>query len=202
MISTRIFDDWSRGLVRGLAFFFACLLADCAVPTVRYAHRLDFADGHCSATAVGPHTLLTAAHCIQGDIPTAVDGHKTRVVWIAQDGHDHALIGQTVAFSAWVHSYADPIQGESVHIVGNPGDERRLYQHGYIAGPSTLEGRAATLYDMQIFFGDSGAGIFDGRGRLVGVISGIHGMSSKGVMVTLAVGFPLAFTPQQRAMIR
>ena len=184
------------------AGFLCITLASCAHPDASCAHLLTFKGGTCSGTAVGSRTILTAAHCIDGDTLTSVDGHKTRALWIAEDGHDHALIGQTVKFPAWIVKLDTPILAEAVHFVGNPADERELYEHGYVSGLSNDNGHVAMLYELPIFFGDSGAGIMNSRGALVGVVSGIHAMSRDGITVTFGVSYPLAFAADQWRLIQ
>jgi len=165
-------------------------------------HLLTFRGGTCSATAVGPHTLLSASHCFANDTLVSIDGKPTRVLWIAQDGHDHTLVGQTIAFVHYVHHYAVGVQGEPVFVLGNPANDRDVYRKGYVSGPSKEGGQPVILYELPIFFGDSGAAIFDSDGRIVGVVAGLHVMTAEGLTLTFGVSRPLAFTASQWGLIR
>lgn len=165
-------------------------------------HLLGFKNGTCSGTAVGPHTLLTASHCFDGDTLVKVDGKPTRALWIAQDGQDHTLVGQTVKFRRWIVKLGAATQGEPVFLIGNPADDRKVYRKGYVAGASNDDGHAVVLYELPIFFGDSGAAIFDGDGRIVGVVAGMHVMTAEGLTLTFGVSRPLAFTAAQWGLIR
>lgn len=164
-------------------------------------HSLTFPDGMCSGTAVGAHTLLTAAHCLTKPL-SAVDGKPVKVQWIAQDDADHALIGVDRTFARHAAVGSNPVQGDEVVIVGNPGDLVSMLRRGYVAGASLYHGKPVTLYDMRTFFGDSGAGIFGTDGQLIGVQSMINSLNQGPVELTFAVSFPLAFTAEQWGMVR
>lgn len=191
-------------LIPVVSFVFA--LAGCApnglIIAQRTEHQLDLAGGTCTATAVGAHTLLTAAHCLSGDHVTGVDGKPARSLWVAEDGHDHALIGVDIGFPDHADSRASVVQGEQIFMLGNPGDVTDIYRIGYVAGVHRVQDDSVTLYQLPVFFGDSGSAIFDESGRIVGVLSGFHAMTDEGTTMMLAVSEPMAFSPAQWARIR
>ena len=82
-------------------------------------------------------------------------------------------------------------------MIGNPGDWLDQYRHGYVAGAAYVRDKLATSYDLRIFPGDSGSGIFNENNQLVGVISFIYAMSNDASMLTMAGSWPLAFTAEQ-----
>lgn len=159
---------------------------------------LEFKDGSCSGTAVGPSLVLTAAHCFEeGSELKAVNGQAATVSKMIEDGKDHVLVRiappkcpACVMFDKWA-SFGGPMrQGQVIHLWGNPGGMHDIFRVGYVMG--FVDGWV--ISDILIFNGDSGAGIFDKSGRIVGVVSTkwamgetFHGMGA----------MPLSFTRQQ-----
>lgn len=70
------------------------------------------------------------------------------------------------------------------------------FRNGYVSGLTVLGDELVTSYDLRIFFGDSGSGIFNSQGALVGVISSVAFMTND-VQISFACSRPLAFTPEQ-----
>lgn len=193
-------------MIRWAAIALCAALASCAVNPVPNAracsHLLTLAGGTCSAVSVGTQTLLTASHCIAGDTLRAVDGKPTRVLWVAQDGQDHTLIGQTVRFAHWIAKFAPAVEGEPVFVIGNPWTLRDNFRRGYVSGTERAGRTTATLYELPIYVGDSGAAILDMQGRIVGVVSATRWFESDGLTLTYGMSLPLAFTAAQMSMIR
>lgn len=161
----------------------------------------------CSATAVGPHALLTASHCeaatddiyLQGkDKPAHIEGH-------IRDGHDHTiylLSGITFSVYSTVDLNGNLQQGDDVFMFGNPGMWSDVFRRGYMAGKTqhtSLFGSSPTeiMFDMAGWHGDSGAAIFSTGGAIVGVVTGaeIQSEPSSGDSITMTVSFEIAFKP-------
>jgi len=167
------------------------------------AHRLDITQvdgkaGVCSSTAVGVRLLLTASHCFgdKGDPKTMmVDGKPVGILAIERDGADHALVRVSARFQYVAKVGRTPIQGASVYFYGNPGGLPDIFRRGYIAGKYSDDGY---VLDCNIYFGDSGAGLFGATGELVGVVSGFV---SNGEF-KLGYAKPLAFTAEQWVRVR
>lgn len=68
---------------------------------------------------------------------------------------------------------------------------------GYV-GKNALGG-PWTLYDLNGFFGDSGSGVFDADGYLVGVISMEYSQAFQDAYMKVMGSLPLKFTAQQLA---
>lgn len=60
-----------------------------------------------------------------------------------------------------------------------------------------MRGKLATTYDLRIYSGDSGSGIFNEHNHLVGVVSFIYKLENGAGQLTLAGSWPLAFTAEQ-----
>jgi hypothetical protein len=163
-------------------------------------------DTYCSATAVGPHALLTATHCEIGSDDISVDGRIVKIQGRIRDDLDHTIyLIRGMGFNAWIPIVQDVefASGQSVHIWGNPGGERGLYRHGFYAGSTLAPAFNGTvqipayLFDMNIYRGDSGAGVFTDDGRLVGLISKIVTLGDGNFSTRFAVAFPFLFEEEQ-----
>jgi hypothetical protein len=148
----------------------------------------------CSATAVGPHTLLTAGHCFVPSHKIQVDDETVKVLGIDYDDNDHLLVRVDKSFGdAFVYvtprEFAD---NEIVHMWGNPGRSRDVYRIGEF---ERVEDDNCDYFLMPGAPGDSGSGIFDVDGKIVGVLSVGNQSGEVGAFV-------LDFTPEQLAAAR
>lgn len=186
--------------MRILALLLLALVTGCSgcasVPKAEIARasalRLGFEQGVCSATAVGPYTALTATHCFgqQGGLRT-IDGQPVTVLSRVDDGRGHTLIRVTVEFKQYAKRGKVPLAtGDRISWTGNPAGEPNVYREGYVSRVRT----DGILIDAQVFFGDSGSGVFDSRGHLVGMVSQLAGPSPSFVMAVL---LPIRFTEEQ-----
>lgn len=188
--------------MRILAVLLCVGLAGCtSFGTVREsALHITIDDSSCSATVVGPHAILSAAHCFDWPYHLTIYGQPVAVKSAMLDGNDHIiLIVESVTFSRWVERGNLPKMGESVTILGNPGDMTQQFRHGYVAGQMASPRGLADMFDLRIWFGDSGAGIFDSHNDLVGVVSFIYTQDDGHSQLAMAGAFPLAFTDAQWA---
>jgi hypothetical protein len=71
-----------------------------------------------------------------------------------------------------------------------------MYRKGYVSGNLVSDNITITLYDLNGYFGDSGSGIFNSRGQLVGVVSVMYQQMDNGYMKVMG-SFALAFTDEQ-----
>ena len=183
----------------------AILLTGCAaqVRPDNTALCLVFDDGSCSGTVIGPHAILSATHCFVGAKRLSIDGQLVTIIDRIDDGHDHTIIFAGARLPHASRIGAAPYTGERVSIYGNPGDLRDMYRTGYIAGTAISAGQRIIVADLHIFYGDSGAGVFNDAGALVAVLSSMYTMNSgSGQSFEMAGMFPLAFTSAQWARAR
>ena len=164
-----------------------------------YAVRLEFQRGLCSGTVVGKDLILSAAHCFDGNRLLRIDGEDAYALEIARDGKDHVLARVTKRFTRWASMGPLPEQGDEVSWIGNPAGEFSVYRQGYVARVMPDE-----LYiEAPAFGGDSGSGLFDSRGRLIGVLSATKSWRTlPGLHFDVTIVWPLAFTDEQWGAIR
>jgi len=189
-----------KSLVHLLVISSLLTFAGCAtkpLETMRHtAVHLHFSDGACSGTVVGKRSILTAEHCLDGSDVISVDGVDVKVTQVMKDGKDHVLLLTDHVFAQSADVSDEPEQGAAVYVLGNPGELESFYRQGYIAGYKDIRGQHVTLYDLNGFYGDSGAGVFDSDGRVVGVISVLYQQVDNGYMKVMG-SYGLAFTDKQ-----
>ena len=155
-------------------------------PGARTAHRIQQTtiDGPrvCSATAIGRHAVLTASHCEAPTDDILVDNRPAHIAERpVRDGHDHTILlisGLEFKDIAEVQQNALEV-GMEIHIFGNPADfPPNFYRAGRVSGieaPPPLAmlfgAQPLILLDINAFFGDSGSGLFNADGKVVGVFS-------------------------------
>ena len=156
------------------------------------------ARSQCSATAIGPHALLTASHC---ELPT--DELEIRYLGVAtivariRDGRDHTIyLLKDAEFKTWAPvDLAVPTQGEDVYFFGNPADLQLIYRKGYLSGQMSYNDTTIMLYVMSDWNGDSGAAIYSvTTNRILGVVSCIIPISET---LKFTGAFSFAFTKAQ-----
>lgn len=168
--------------------------------TTHYIEQTTLTDfAGCSATAIGPHALLTATHC---ELPTDqifVDGDEAKVLWTVRDGKDHSILFlDGVRFERTARVTKPSSFGDTVFMFGNPGALHDIFRTGNYAGskaPGFFDPPAVMLlYDIKVFHGDSGAALFDAEsGDIAAVVTGDVGNKE----FTLEFSYPLSFTPAQ-----
>jgi len=144
-------------------------------------HKIEFrpvlGSSHCSATAIGPQTLLTASHCECPSDTIIIDLVPHQILASVRDSFDHTLFMVDEKFTSWATLSNDEMQaGDDVFIFGNPSEFVDLFRKGYVSSyPDRLYAGGAEANEIYLDFngfpGDSGAGIFNASGELVGVVS-------------------------------
>lgn len=176
-----------------------CLLAACATSSPRIgrdALTLRFDNGVCSGTAIGPHAILTATHCL--DYKTlVVRGRNVIVEKRMDDGNDHSILIVAQTFKTWSKFSSAPVLGESVYVVGSPNGLPGIYSRGSAAGTTVGDdGRLSYLFNLPTWFGDSGAAIY-GHGGIVAVVTAILTLNDGRAALYLVVAYPFNFSAEQ-----
>lgn len=167
------------------------------IESVRSGSRSAFASGVVLRLRRGRALIVTAQHVVNpafsrveqppdvgtltGVSVTTSDGTRTtaRVEWLAPHGIDLAIVSAPVAAkqvreAPWDAS-ARPAAGAALFAIGNPGDGRWVRSDGTLARIRDVEqdGFAFALLQttVPVLPGDSGGGLYEAGGRLIGVTS-------------------------------
>ena len=138
--------------------------------------------GHGSGTymvAYGERIVVTAAHVVEGATTMRILGRNNesvvgRVVFRDDTADIAVLVVPEIETRTAIRyrpqmSYDERLIGTKLTYTGFPSHHDLLTIRGYVAA---LE-RNYIVTNMFGWFGSSGSGVFDQRGRLVGVVSGI-----------------------------
>jgi hypothetical protein len=167
-------------------------------------------EGQCTATAIGPHAILTAEHCNDKDgddhydtITLDLSTRHYALLAETYDSRDHVIyLIDGPAFTNYLSpdelvNVKPVISGEQVYIYGdgrgNCSPRRidgKINDAANSADISDVDkNQQITWYTLGIIYGDSGSAIYTNDGRVVGLIT--YGMSDGG-----AAGFALNFSEQ------
>lgn len=167
----------------------------------------------CTGTAVGPHALLTAVHCDEGEythIRLDLSRHVYNIIGAVTDGRDaiiYHLDGPEFKNYVTIRQREARI-GESVISYGDGG--RDYPQHTYTGkviadanGGDTSDVDAADgthCFSIPVIPGDSGSAVYGADGAMVAIVTYSQGTDTEDVGE--AVGFALNFTPEQLEQIK
>lgn len=157
---------------------------------------------HCSATAIGPHALLTASHCEAATNKVTVDGKELSLLALDRDGMDHTIlfVGNAQPFDLFAKVDAtERKRGDTAIVVGNPGNAVLYYRAGQYSGSmkDPDDGTPELMFNFRAAPGDSGGGIFDGNGGLYAVLNALINEGDDDAPMWVPVAFPLQFTKAQ-----
>jgi S1-C subfamily serine protease len=129
--------------------------------------------------AYGQRVVVTAAHVVEGSTTMRIVGRNNesvvgRVVFRDDSADIAFLVVPEIKTRTAIRYrpqmfYDERLLGTKLTYTGFPSHHDLLTIRGYIAA---LE-RSYVVTNMFGWFGSSGSGVFDHRGRLVGVVSGI-----------------------------
>jgi trypsin-like peptidase len=193
------------------------LMRNCTAGPAPVTARLTIAGATCSGTVVAYNVILSAQHCFVDEeeddlykilgLPTPpkpplpstmkVDGYTVEIVGLVFDDNDHALVKVGFTFKDFAKLGSRPAVGAHVHYWGNPAGVNNVYREGCVTGYH----HGDMVIDVNGFFGDSGAGIFDEDGKVVGVMSSIEFHRHQGLTFRLMGASELEFTPLQYSMM-
>lgn len=136
--------------------------------------RLEFRSGQrwsvCGGTAVAADAFDTAVHCM-GLRLDKVNGRAEQIVRSEQISGDRVRVWVTGRpFKAWATLGVRPEPGDRLRWWGQPQGVPFVYREGRVA----MIQPDGIVIDATICRGDSGSGLFDDKGRLVGVVSGMN----------------------------
>ena len=199
------------------------------IPTVNHTltiqekaeHRVVFlGEGQCTATAVGPHAILTAVHCNEHGVTKVkfdMSMNETHLLSKTLDGRDHVIyVIDGPPLKNFV-SLPDTVQVKSalsvehIYIYGAGGGAYPpVRKDGYqinarVGDPSEIDEREGLeYYSIPVIPGDSGSAIFGGDGRVIGVVTWSKGLLKPGYdpeenesYDRIGAGYDIAFSRAQ-----
>ncbi|MUV13575.1 S1 family peptidase [Noviluteimonas gilva] len=137
-----------------------------------FALRLEFENGLCSATAIGPDEIISAAHCFRdGGRLNKIGSQAARGYTVTPAGEDVVRVkfAAGVHFVAWAKKFGKAVQADRVRWYGNPLGAEDMLREGYVSG--VVDGMVVIAAATCV--GDSGSGIFNQRGELIAIVSRI-----------------------------
>jgi uncharacterized protein YcfL len=166
------------------------------VPEVRAMHHVSTANGIddriCSSVAVGPHTLLTAMHCIVNPQQMEVDGQMHKITALDMDKQDHVLVHlDTFFYDVLPVEQREPGTDEHVRVWGWPGSSRYpIFREGWYMGLDPAD-KDVRVWQLPVYHGDSGAPLVSDDGKVITLVS--EGWED----VPVGGTYSLNFTPEQ-----
>ena len=160
--------------------------------------------GVCTGTAIGPHAILTAAHCDkenevkQVQIDLATETHE--VMSTATDGRDHIimLVDGTPFTNIETVVYGTAALGEPVVFYGVGGAVYPpVAKHGVVSDcqdPSDVDAAAGQwCMTASAIPGDSGSTVYNTKGQVIGIVTYLD----RDTEPAGTIGYALAFTDEQ-----
>lgn len=161
------------------------------------------AQGLCTGTAVGPHAILLASHCIEREqdnltIDLALETHD--IIATVADGRDHTLLlidGTPFTFTESVQMGTAAV-GDTVTLYGVGGEAYPpVPKYGKVTNcedPSDMDIKAGEFCtSTHVSPGDSGSAVFNIKGEIVGLTT----YSDPDTYPTSSRDFRLDFTQKQ-----
>jgi hypothetical protein len=199
---------------QALAILLALAASACSWPAEagrweRSTGRLETAHSVCSGTGYAKHAIVTTKHCVvEGEKQIRFQGRLLNIIEVMDDGGENVIILTDGETNPGAIIGPDFKRGDRMKLVGNAMGLNQALRRGYIAGfTQGPDDRVAFLLDCRCWRGDSGAGVFDRKGRLVAVLYGAHisewqGRNGYPVEFAFAFAYPLRFTEAQWARAR
>jgi V8-like Glu-specific endopeptidase len=149
---------------------------------------LYFEKGGCSGTAISAHTILTAKHCIAlaGKL-TDINKEAATTTAIVENKDDTVVLTiKDSNFPAWAVRGPAAKVGDHLRWFGMPLGHPNVYREGYVA--ALIQG--IIVMNATVCHGDSGSGLFNSDGQVVGVVSAIVPYESDNCSFMLAMPAP------------
>ena len=160
--------------------------------------------GICTGTAIGPHAVMTAAHCNEHDdilsmsIDMSTETHT--IISESGDGRDHVIM--LLDGTAFKHISSviqgTPKQDEVVTIYGDGGGEfPPVAKYGRVTNcqdPSDIDYESGIeCTTLPVIPGDSGSAVFNSKGEIIGIVTYKDGSTNPAG----EIGFSLNFTQKE-----
>lgn len=119
-----------------------------------------------SATHIGDGTLLSCRHVFNRPVSSVeVDGVEIAANWVTSPGPDFSVVRTSVSGPAATISTVELTEGQPLRVVG----QKTGLHTGVLSPKRWNHGYRAVICKVPTESGDSGAGVFNESGELVGV---------------------------------
>lgn len=142
--------------------------------------------GSGSGVFIGESIIITANHVVRSadKVKIEIDGEET----IGNVVKRYVTLDMALIEVEGKHKYAklrlNPKLGERIYVVSAPGGYYEdIVLFGRIAGIT----EKWLIVDAKVIAGSSGGGIFDRRGRLLGIVHNAYGSERKGDWLLFAI---------------
>jgi Peptidase S46 len=160
-------------------------------------------EGLCTGTAIGPHAVMFATHCLESkpkevSIDLATETHE--ILNSVDDGRDHSilLLDGTPFKNIEIVTPGIAVIGQTVTLYGDGGAAYPpVPKYGTVIDcedPSDMDAAAGQFCStIHAIPGDSGSAVFNTKGEIVGITTYLE----EGTYPTGSRDFALNFTPKQ-----
>ena len=133
-------------------------------------------EGHGTGIIVARGFVLTNFHLLHSGYAVTVNKKVARIVKV-DPLHDLALLATGTGNISPVTIAKTAAQDERIIVIGNPLDHKGMVVRGRI---TTIDDDGTIYIDAHVFFGNSGGGMYNLKGQLLGVVRGIEGEEGDG----------------------
>lgn len=145
-------------------------------------HRSAGGDPICGATVIQEGVVVTASHCVDSPGDYHVQTNSGAMIPVEIIGIDNfetsdvAILHPLMPFPPQHRALLErrePVLGEDIWVIGCGGGECDALSKGIVSklGVTGHHGMTMNQFDVTAWYGNSGGGIFDSQGDLVGVVS-------------------------------
>lgn len=126
-----------------------------------------------SGTFIGENKIITKNHVIRNatDVVILVEGKRVNAKVIKLDSVVDLALLKVEGKYKYAHLRLSPKLGEQVYIVAGVGEYEDIVCFGRVAGIT----QEFLLIDATIIPGFSGGGVYDKRGKLLGIVDSSYG---------------------------
>ncbi len=155
--------------------------------------KVENVGGRCAGVSISPTEVATAAHCADDEAPPPTvhtyDEQECEVEEVRKDTETDAalLIVSGCELDPVRVGEREPRVGDTVIVVGHPLSEPWTFSEGIV---SKIGDRL--VVDAAFNPGVSGGGVFDRRGRLIGIASAIRTPSPFGTWSGIGYAVPIS----------
>lgn len=142
--------------------------------------------------------IVTNHHVIDGAISVTVkfpDGKTYSAArWSGKPEYDLALItlNKSNLPAVPLNMSGSPAPGDQIIIVGNPLGLNNIVVDGVISHYTKLKEQNVLIIDAPVYPGNSGSPVYDGNGKVIGVVFGNYYINDAGKDTVLGVAMPIA----------